>query len=711
MPGNLELSTSQSFRPPVYGSIAADSPEQGGTLLSVLAKQWPTAAIVSLVVAVILAAVVWFTIKPLYRVSANVRVAPVVRSILFDDEETDISRQFNVYIATQAQAMVSPTVLESAVQLDELKSIPSIAASPDAAAILAGRIAVEQVRGTQLLSVSMTGENAQELVKILTGVLKTYFDSLEEEQHNWDSKVLSSLHEEEGRLAKELLAKSAEVRDLMAALRPGTGPTGEGGAADVRYGELQRQLTIANTDIIVSKSRIGALDGGGGIEAILEGEGFDTYRNADPEYLGLVEQIRNQRVSSFSDGANGLGPEHPEVAGREERITKLRAELKVREQELRDAYSKVVRYRLENKIRDAEMTAKALQVEIGAVLGERADVAKQQLALKSLEDQRQRTEQAHMQVQQKIWNVQIEEKRASRVTLQSPPSAPVQPNLDRRPKFFGAALAISLVMGLAAALTRSRMDRSVHEATEVSTRFGLPVLGSVQYLTNSNGQGFGRDERMLESMRFISTALVPPGRAHQTRVRLITSPTRGAGKSTVATHLAKSLAASGRKVLLIDADNYGQGASRECGIVGTPGFREFLEGKALLEKVIQKNHAENLAVISSGERSERFGELLSRQASHERIRAAFAGYEEVIVDSAPVLASSSSVVLAALVDEIVLVIRAGRSTNEEVQAARQHLTLVGGKIIGAVLNAVDGRGSSYFYSYAYDVQAPRHAHA
>ena len=316
-----------------------------------------------------------------------------------------------------------------------------------------------------------------------------------------------------------------------------------------------------------------------------------------------------------------------------------------------------------------------------------------------------------MQVQQKIWNVQIEEKRASRVTLQSPPSAPAQPNLDRRPKFLAAAFAMSLVMGLAAALTRARMDQSVHLATEVSTRFGLPVLGSVQYLPNSNGQGFGHDERMLESMRFISTALVPPGRTHQTRVRLITSPTRGAGKSTVATHLARSLAASGRKVLLIDADNYGQGASRECGTVGTPGLREFLEGKLPLDKVIQKNHAENLAVISSGERSERFGELLSRQATHERLRAAFAGYEEVIVDSAPVLASSSSVVLAALVDEIVLVIRAGRSTNEEVQAARQHLTLVGGKIIGAVLNAVDGRGSSYFYSYAYDVQAPRHAHA
>lgn len=709
MAGNLELTNPRSFQGPVYTPAPTDSTAQGGTLLSVLSRRWPTAAIVTAISTVVLSIGVWVAIKPQYRVAANIRVAPVVRSILFDDEETDISRQFNVYIATQAQAIVSPTVLEAAVQLDDVKSIPFIAASPNPAAMLSGRIAVEQIRGTQLLSVSMTGEKADHLVKILGGVLKTYFASLEDEQRKWDKKILSSLHEEEARLSKELAEKTGSIRELMSSVRPGTG--GEGGPTDVRYAELQRQLTLSNTEIIVSKSRMGVLDGGAGIEAVLEGEGFDAYRNQDPEYLGLIDQVRNQRVSSLSDGATGLGPGHPEVAGREERIGKLREQAKAREAELRAAYSKVVRYRLENKIRDAEMTAKALQVEIGAVLNERADVAKQQVVLKDLEDQRQRLEQSHMQVQQKIWNVQIEEKRASRVTLQSPPSAPASPNLDRRPKFLAAAFAMSLVLGMAAALTRARLDRSVHEPTEVSTRFGLPVLGSVQYLPNTNGQGIGRDERMLESMRFISTALVPPGRSTKARVRLITSPTRGAGKSTVATHLAKSLAASGRKVLLIDADNYGQGASRECGIMGTLGFREYLEGKQPLEKVIQRNHAENLAVISSGERSERFGELLSRQASHERIRAAFAEFEDVIVDSAPVLASSSSVVLAALVDEIVLVIRAGRSTNEEVQAARQHLTLVGGKIIGAVLNAVDGRGSSYFYSYAHDVEAPRHAHA
>lgn len=709
MGGSIELSNPSQYRPTTTYTTTDPAPA-GGTLLSVLVKQWRTAVIVAAVSAAVLLPAVWVSVRPQYQVSARVRVAPVIRPILFNDDETDISRQFNVHIATQAQSLVSPAVLEAAIELPELKTLPPIAAWTDPVAILQNKILVEQIRGTELLSISMTGENAQHMVAILNGVLKTYLSRREDDQKRWDDKVFVTLRKEETELQSKLTEKAEAVRKLMADLRPGVAAGVEGGVADTRYTELQRQLTQASTDIVVSKARIELLDRGGEADKTLEGEGFETYRNADPQWLAMVNQQRDLRTSAFNDVAAGRGPSHPEVATRPARLQSLKEEIAARENELRGEYKKVIRDRLENKLHDAEATAKALQVEIGNALRDRSDVAQQQIALKSLEDERQRLEQAHMQVKQKIWNVSVEQNRMSRVTIDSPPTMPLVPNLDRRPKYLLAAIFASLFFGASAALVRSRLDRSVHEPTEVSTRFGLPVLGSVQYLPNTNGQGFGRDERMLESMRFISTALAPPGRARQPRVRLITSPTRGAGKSTVATHLAKSLAASGRKVLLIDADNYGQGASRECGVVGTPGFREFLEGKAPLDKVIQKNHTENLSLISSGERSERFGELLSRQASHERIRAAFTGYEEVIVDSAPVLASSSSVVLAALVDEIVLVIRAGRSTNEEVQAARQHLTMVGGKIIGAVLNAVDGRGSSYFYSYAYDTEPPKPAH-
>jgi tyrosine-protein kinase Etk/Wzc len=79
----------------------------------------------------------------------------------------------------------------------------------------------------------------------------------------------------------------------------------------------------------------------------------------------------------------------------------------------------------------------------------------------------------------------------------------------------------------------------------------------------------------------------------------------------------------------------------------------------------------------------------------------FAGFDEVIVDSPPVLAKSDTVVLATLVDEVVLVLRAGRSTQEEARAARQYLAAVGGNVVGVILNAVNPKHVRYGYSYNY----------
>jgi capsular exopolysaccharide synthesis family protein len=290
------------------------------------------------------------------------------------------------------------------------------------------------------------------------------------------------------------------------------------------------------------------------------------------------------------------------------------------------------------------------------------------------------------------------------VTVDSPAVAPAEPNVDKRMKYLALTGVMSLFLGIGAAFTRHRLDSNVYDPVEVIDRLGMPLLGSVQNLPGLNGSAITRDDRLLESMRVISTALISPGRPRQPHSRLITSPTRGVGKSTVASHLARSLAVTDRRVLLIDADNYGQSSTRQFGMSRAEGLKEFLEGKLPQNKVVQPGPSDNLYILPAGERIGHFGELLARQPSQERIRSLFAAYDEVILDSPPVLASSVAIVLATLVDDIVLVLRAGKSTQEEVRAARQHLLMVGGRIVGAVLNGVDGRRSAYAYPYEYGYQ-------
>ena len=209
------------------------------------------------------------------------------------------------------------------------------------------------------------------------------------------------------------------------------------------------------------------------------------------------------------------------------------------------------------------------------------------------------------------------------------------------------------------------------------------------------------DVRMLNPIRGISAALLASGSNGRPHSRLITSPTARSGKSSMALNLAKSLASTGREVLLVDADNTGQGVTRALELLGHPGLKELLEGVCQSDQAIYRNDVEDLQVLPAGKRVEHFGDLLVRQRAQEVVKSLFSTYDDVIVDSPPVLASSNAVVLATLVDEVILVLRAGKSTREEAQAACHVLSSVGNKLVGVILNAVEQKRSAYAYYYGY----------
>jgi receptor protein-tyrosine kinase len=210
-----------------------------------------------------------------------------------------------------------------------------------------------------------------------------------------------------------------------------------------------------------------------------------------------------------------------------------------------------------------------------------------------------------------------------------------------------------------------------------------------------------RDVRLLEPLRGISAALLASSNAGKSHSRLITGPNARSGKSSLAMNLARSLASTGRQVLLVDADNAGQGVTREFELTDRPGLKELLEGTCRPEDAVHPGGAANLRVLPAGQRDAQFGAILARRSAQQDIRSLFGTYEEVIVDSPPVLVSSNAVILATLVDEVILVLRAGKSTREEAQAAQQHLASVGGKLVGIILNAVEPRHAPYsYYGYA-----------
>lgn len=665
--------------------------------MSAILRRWPTLAIITFACAVSTSLAVWFLVSPKFEISATLHVSPRVRAILVSDPDTDVTHDYRQYVGTEAANIVSSVVLGAALNQPELRSLPLVAAAPDPVALLQKAMVVEPMRGTELLKVAMIGSQAEPLVAIVNAVVDAYMARQESQQKQWDERVLSSLKAEQAGLEARLRVKERQLRE--SAVEQGLGGAEDSGLLIDRWLiELRQLLTQARKDQGLADAQLAAL--GDAAADILDSAAFDDYLNRDPELQKLREQLRSTELSALSDAGLVLGPGHPDVLGRPALIASLQQRIDERWKRLGELFASSQRRDLAAGARAAEVAVNVYQKEIDHLIQQRDGVKTQQLVLDDLRHERAEVEKSLSMVREKIWNVEVEQNRAARISIASSARVPPSPNVDKRLKYLAVALVMSLCAGVGAALLRSHLDTRFYDPLDVTERIGVRVLGSIQRLPEAKMPLDGIDPRVLEPIRGISTALLTaaPTTAHS---RMITSPTPASGKSSLALNLARSVAATGRRVLLVDADNHGQGATRRLRLTDHLGLSELIGNGVALGEVLVASGVPNLTVLPAGKRTDDFGTRLTDLDAQRKLRALFAEYDEVIVDSPPVLARSDAVVLATLVDEVVLVLRAGLSTTHETIAAQHHLATVGAKVVGAILNAVEPRNVRYGYDYTY----------
>lgn len=668
---------------------------RGPSIVAILLRYWPTALLMGVLLAAMSVAGVWYFVKPKYKVVATLHVSPVVRSIL-DAQAAPIKwGDYRQYVGTQALTIAGPAIIDKLIAKPEIRELPSLAKHPNPGGFIKRSVEAGQIPSSELMEVSMIGENPQDMVAIVNGLIATYLQHVEDNEREWHRRIVSSLKTEQNELEYKLEFKNKQLQQV-AVDQGASGANDSGLLIDKWLSDTHQLLTQANKERALAEHKLAAL--GNEDPSIADPALFQEFVGRDTELLALKDQYRQIKVSSAADTSQGRGPRHPDVLARPRILSDLENRMKNREEALVRAFAISQKRELESQFRNADISARVLEQELKKLQDDRASVAGNQFILNDLRRERDRVEKALEQVSNKNWSVDVEQKRPSHITAHALAQVPPSPNFDKRPKIYAVAVMMSLACGVGLALLRGLMDRSIYNPHDVVDRLGVRVLGSIEHI-HTDGLASGLDARLIEPIRGISTTLLATSPKRNAHSRLITSPTAGSGKSSMAMNLCRSLAATGRRVLLIDADNQGQGATRRLSLSGRLGLPEYLDGMPATD-LIQKISA-NFDVLPAGPRSDAFGDTLRTKGAMDRLHTLYQGYEEVIVDSPPLLVKSDAIALATLVDEVVLVLRAGRNTHHEAKLARQYLESVRSNVVGVILNAVDAKTAGYGYGYSY----------
>ena len=178
---------------------------------------------------------------------------------------------------------------------------------------------------------------------------------------------------------------------------------------------------------------------------------------------------------------------------------------------------------------------------------------------------------------------------------------------------------------------------------------------------------------------------------------LVASFSPGGGATTVASNLAIGIALSELRVLLVDANFYRPNLKSIYSNIPDVGITDVLSGNATLEDaIVPSQELPTLFLLGGGSREKVPTELTEHRAFPELLEKLKSSYDMVIFDGAPLTFVSDSINLAARVDGVIAILRAGMITRGTVSRIREQLRSVHANLLGLVLNATQAFSSGYF---------------
>jgi capsular exopolysaccharide synthesis family protein len=353
------------------------------------------------------------------------------------------------------------------------------------------------------------------------------------------------------------------------------------------------------------------------------------------------------------------------------------------------------------KVRDAD---KAQADDAARSLGEiSGKVAKYYTLEKQREAATQELERINKQLELLTTGQQV--KLEGKVSWARKPELPTAPSFPKLKIILPISLAIGLMLALGIAFLREMTDTTVRSDRDIVRVGQIQLLGMVGDEAQDPQATGARLPLVIfdaphsitaEQLRQVRTRLQHAASLDTTRSLLVTSPSPGDGKTTIACNLAAGLALNGRRILLVDGNFRRPEIHKVFGLSNEQGFSTVLNGALTFDEAVQETQVPNLAVMTAGAKPINATEMFESQLLVDFIDRALEEFDHVIFDSGPMMVVSESAAMAPRVDGVVTVVRAQNNSRGLLTRMRDTLRALKAEHLGVVLNGVRAQGGGYY---------------
>jgi polysaccharide biosynthesis transport protein len=616
------------------------------------------------------------------------------------------------------------------------------------AGTLASRVSVQPTERTNLVSVSVTTPRPELSARVADKVADVFIDRDAKSETEGARRAYDDLTKSIEDLKVTIAQQETELINAMSSIDL---PLQEKGG-DLRAGNLsalQAQLLEAENEVNkIQTLYTGALSasGKGDIlavagdnKAIQDARSQNLKRQADLEKR--IEDIDN-RINGAKEKRETLlvryTPEYKDVIAIDAQIKEL--------QEQKTRISSEVLEKIKSEGLKLEKNAEreylaSLRAQLGAAQQRLArahsafEAAKARANLEGRAETNLKTQKDALDTnrgllntytqRQKEQELAIASGRPDNIKIAANAVAPTTPVGPQRARNIMVAFLVAFAVGIGLAFLLDYLDDSVKTSDDIGRHLGLPTLALIPHHFGSekrrlkllaatgdgNGNGNGsvavstglitleeRRSPMAEAYRHLRTSLLFSSAGKPPQTILITSSQPSEGKTTTAINTAITLAQADADVVIVDCDLRRPRLHSYFDLDNTQGLTNYLSGERNTEHLIKTcRDLPRLKVVTSGPIPPNPAELLSSNEMKNLLQFLRGRYKHVIIDSPPAISFTDAAILSTLVDGVVIVAMAGKSSIHLMRRFKHRLGNIGARIYGVVLNGIKSGSMEYDY--------------